>query len=205
MGFPLLHYSITKVMSRACLCGVLHDGSLPDRFPFGRGAFTCKQAGEQVGNPIEIHFTFTSGRGVSGTRGLDHRHDASLQGLGQVGPGFDHGGQVGVILGGGRYYANAGSATGSAQTPGTAGLGHDEEIERSGFDVARIPEISGLAGLGRSDSEYRRWESNPHGRSRPEDFKSSASAAGVASATRSDDVGTSRVKSIYVVSCSESH
>ncbi len=28
----------------------------------------------------------------------DHRHDASLQGLGQVGPGIDHGGQVGVIL-----------------------------------------------------------------------------------------------------------
>ena len=60
--------------------------------------------------------------------------------------------------------------------PGTARLGHDEEIERSGFDVARIPEISGLSGLGRSDSEYRRWESNPHGRFRPEDFKSSASA-----------------------------
>ncbi len=52
-------------------------------------------------NPIEIHFT--SGWGVSGTRG------------------FDHDGQVGVILGGGRYYANAGSATGSAQTPGRAG------------------------------------------------------------------------------------
>ena len=48
MGFPLLHYSITKVMSRACLCGILHDGSLPDRFPFGRGAFTCAQVREQV-------------------------------------------------------------------------------------------------------------------------------------------------------------
>ncbi len=57
--------------------------------------------------------------------------------------------------------------------PGTARLGHDEEIERSGFDVARIPEISGLSGLGRSDSEYRRWESNPHGRFRPEESKSS--------------------------------
>ena len=39
----------------------------------------------------------------------------------------------------------------------------------------RIPEISGFR-IGRSDSEYRRWESNPHGRFRPEDFKSSASA-----------------------------
>lgn len=43
MGFPLFHYSITKVMSRACLCGVLDDGSLPDRLPFGRGASTCEQ------------------------------------------------------------------------------------------------------------------------------------------------------------------
>ena len=100
MGFPLLHYSITKVMSRACLCGVLHDGSLPDRFPFGRGAFTCKQAGEQVRNPIEIHFT--SGRGVSGTRG------------------FDHDGQVGVILGGGRYTQTRVAPRVSAQTPGRA-------------------------------------------------------------------------------------
>src|SRR5271157_170387 len=56
--------------------------------------------------------------------------------------------------------------------PGTAGLGRDDEIEPSTSDVARIPEISGLARSRRSDSEYRRWESNPHGRSRPEDFKS---------------------------------
>ena len=71
-------------MSRACLRGVRRDGSLPYRFPFGRGAFTSKQAGEQVRNPIEIHFTFTSGRGVSGRRGLDHRHDAGLDRLGHV-------------------------------------------------------------------------------------------------------------------------
>ena len=29
----------------------------------------------------------TPGRNVSGSRGLDHRHDAGFQGLGQVGPG----------------------------------------------------------------------------------------------------------------------
>ncbi len=57
--------------------------------------------------------------------------------------------------------------------PGTAGLGHDEEIEPSSSDVARIPEIWGLAGLGRSDSEYQRWDLNPHGGFPPEDFKSS--------------------------------
>jgi len=28
--------------------------------------------------------------------GLDHRHDVGLQGLGQVGPCFDHTGKVGV-------------------------------------------------------------------------------------------------------------
>jgi len=58
-----------------------------------------------------------SPRDISGLGGLDQRHDAGLQGLGQVGPCFDHGGQVGVIVGGGRYYANAGSATGSARGP----------------------------------------------------------------------------------------
>ena len=55
--------------------------------------------------------------------GFDHGHDAGFQGLGQVGPCFDHGGQIGVILEGVRYYANAGSATGSAQTPGRVGNG----------------------------------------------------------------------------------
>jgi hypothetical protein len=35
-------------------------------------------------------------------RHLDHGQDAGLQGLGQVGPRFDHGGQIGVIRGGRR-------------------------------------------------------------------------------------------------------
>jgi hypothetical protein len=72
-------------------------------------------------NPLPRRGPIHPRRGVSGTRGLDHRHDAGLQGLGQVGPCFDHGGQVGVIVGGGRYFANAGSATGSAQTPDRVG------------------------------------------------------------------------------------
>jgi len=54
---------------------------------------------------------------------LHHRHDAGLDRLGQSGPGGHDGGQLGVILGGGRYYAYAGSATGSAHTPGRAGNG----------------------------------------------------------------------------------
>ena len=37
------------------------------------------------------------GSGVSGTRGLDHGHDAGLQGLGQLGPCIHHGGQVAVL------------------------------------------------------------------------------------------------------------
>jgi hypothetical protein len=35
-------------------------------------------------------------------------------------------------------------------------------------------------GQSRDNSDYRRWESNPHGGSPPEDFKSSASAASLA-------------------------
>src|SRR5271157_3741183 len=54
MGFPLLHYSVTKVMSRACLCVVLHDGSLLDRFPFGRGAFTCEQERQVERSPVGL-------------------------------------------------------------------------------------------------------------------------------------------------------
>ena len=34
--------------------------------------------------------------GVSGTRRLDHRHDAGLDRLGKIGPCIHHGGQVGV-------------------------------------------------------------------------------------------------------------
>jgi hypothetical protein len=41
-------------------------------------------------------------------------------------------------------------------------------------------ENTGSDGSIQSDSEYRRWESNPHGRSRPEDFKSSGSTIGMA-------------------------
>ncbi len=52
--------------------------------------------GPGVVTPSRGAARFTPGRGVSGTRGLDHRHDAGLQGLGQVGPCFDHGGQIGV-------------------------------------------------------------------------------------------------------------
>ena len=44
-------------------------------------------------------FAGPSARPASISRGLDHRQNAGLQGLGQVGPGFDHGGQVGVISG----------------------------------------------------------------------------------------------------------
>src|SRR5271157_5805413 len=54
MGFPLLHYSVTKVMSRACLCVVLHYGSLLDRFPFGRGAFTCAQERQVERSPVGL-------------------------------------------------------------------------------------------------------------------------------------------------------
>jgi len=79
------------------------------------------------------------GRGVSGTRGLDHRQNAGLQGLGQVGPCFDHGGQVGVILGGGRYYANAGSATGSADSgKGREGSDWDGMTGLGGFAVSGL-------------------------------------------------------------------
>ena len=40
-----------------------------------------------------------STQSVSGpSSGLDHRQNPGLQGLGQVGPGVDHGGQVGIIL-----------------------------------------------------------------------------------------------------------
>lgn len=38
------------------------------------------------------------GGGESGTRRADHRHDASLQDLGQVGPGGHEGGQVGIAF-----------------------------------------------------------------------------------------------------------
>ncbi|MGA7499662.1 MAG: hypothetical protein WBX00_23275 [Isosphaeraceae bacterium] len=62
-----------------------------------------------------------SPQGISGLGGFDHRQDAGLQGLGQVGPCFDHGGQAGVIVEGGRHCANAGSATGSARGPDTVG------------------------------------------------------------------------------------
>jgi hypothetical protein len=34
--------------------------------------------------------------GYSGQRGLDHRHDASADRLGEIGPGGDDGGQVDV-------------------------------------------------------------------------------------------------------------
>ncbi len=40
-----------------------------------------------------------SPQGISGLGGFDHRQDAGLQGLGQVGPCFDHGGKVGVFGG----------------------------------------------------------------------------------------------------------
>ena len=78
-------------------------------------------------------------RGLSGMRGLDHRHDAGLQGLRQVGPCIDHGGQVGVILGGGCYYANAGRATGRGADPGRVGKGR----EGSGWDM--MTALDGLA------------------------------------------------------------
>src|SRR5208337_2292322 len=77
MGFPLLHYSVTKIMSRACLCVVLHYGSLLDRFPFGRGAFTCEQVSEQVGrSPVGLLRVRARRRG----RGLGRTTETGGQG-----------------------------------------------------------------------------------------------------------------------------
>src|SRR5208337_4980 len=77
MGFPLLHYSVTRVLSRACLCGVLPDGSLLDRFPFGRGAFTCEQVSEQVGrSPVGLLRVRARRRG----RGLGRTSETGGQG-----------------------------------------------------------------------------------------------------------------------------
>ena len=70
----------------------------------------------------------TLGGDASGTRCLDHRQDAGLDHLGQVGPCFDHGGQVGV----GRDIGLTRAGSAPAVTPG-AGKGRDQ----SGSDVMR--------------------------------------------------------------------
>ena len=77
------------------------SGSKSRRHPFPSGSRPHSVQGEF--DPAYARFGFASrhipthpGAGVLGTRRLDHRHDASLQGLGQFGPCFDHGGQVGV-------------------------------------------------------------------------------------------------------------
>src|SRR5271157_739129 len=93
MGFPLLHYSVTRVMSRACLCVVLHYGSLLDRFPFGRGAFTCEQVSEQVGrSPVGLLRVRPRRRG----RGLGRTTETGGQGR-ATGRGSS-GGSIGPIL-----------------------------------------------------------------------------------------------------------
>ena len=79
MGFPLLHYGVTKVMSRACLCVVLHDGSLPDRFPFDQPA----GAGEDRVQVIDAKHRLNAG-GQRSTR-LDARGlGLTVDGIGQA-------------------------------------------------------------------------------------------------------------------------
>ena len=65
-----------------------------------------------------------------------------------------------------------------------------EVLRKTGTDGSTTDSATGRMSDDDDDSTQvitGRWESNPHGRSRPEDFKSSASAVGVALATRWSD------------------
>src|SRR5271157_4170898 len=133
MGFPLLHYSVTRVMSRTCLCVVLHDGSLLDRLPFGRGAFTCEQVSEQVGrSPVGLLRVRARRRG----RGLGRTTETSGQGRATGGTPLGSGlgarilGRVGRV-----HILRMGSGQPEGPGPCTAGL-------RRGAGLIGTPSLS---------------------------------------------------------------
>jgi hypothetical protein len=57
------------------------------------------EQGSALNSPRRDRGLIHPGRGVSGPGGIDHRHDAGLDRLRQLGPGSHESGQVG------RYYA----------------------------------------------------------------------------------------------------